>query len=136
MMLSVSPNVQVFWTYISNCALHNQGIVHLLALPISILPVLTALNDIASIEETCVLDGNSQGVIKRLVNLIEEDNFSDASMAKAAARAILQLSLNRLHTEILISWGILDTIVRILSSKYHPDLKDSLVQIKVSLSNA
>lgn len=94
------------------------------------LPVLTALNSIAAIdEETYLLDANSQGLVKALVHLLEDENRGDAS--------VLQLSSNRLHVEVLISFGILDEITRILlSPAYYPDyLKKSLVPMLKSICN-
>ncbi|CAM6096981.1 unnamed protein product [Calypogeia fissa] len=126
---------QIYLHYIYNSTLHH-GISDLLALPISTLPMLQALQDIVTVEsETALLDENSGALMKSLLNFFKNlCSTSDRHIAIAAGAAFVELSRNKLHHGVIISSGILDTITTILSSESDTGLLVVSTNILIELS--
>ncbi|CAM6096965.1 unnamed protein product [Calypogeia fissa] len=126
---------QIYLHYIYNSTLHH-GISDLLALPISTLPMLQALQDIVTVEsETALLDENSGALMKSLLSFLKNVcSTSDRHIAIAAGAVFVELSRNKLHHGVIISSGILDTITTILSSESDTGLLVVSTNILIELS--
>ncbi|CAM6094350.1 unnamed protein product [Calypogeia fissa] len=127
---------QVYLEYVYNSALHQNGILDLLALPISTLPTLQAMKDITVVESKATLiDENSSALVKAMVNFLGNlSDKDDTTIATAAGHVFLELAHNILHHAVIISSGIVDTIVRVLASDSYQGLLVVSTNILIQLT--
>ncbi|CAM6127219.1 unnamed protein product [Calypogeia fissa] len=105
---------QVFFKYIYNYVLHDTGIVDLLSLRIYRLSMLQTLDNIVTVEpQTTWVDETSGTLMKALLDFLK--HTGDSNTAMTAARVLHELSRNKVHHGVILSSGILDTIVTNLS---------------------
>ncbi|CAM6094346.1 unnamed protein product [Calypogeia fissa] len=110
---------QVFCKYIYNYVLHDTGIVDLLLLQVSRLSMLQTLDNIVTVEpQTPWVDETLGTLMKALLEFFK--GTGDSNTAMTAARVLHELSRNKVHHGVILSSGILDTIVTNLSFESNP----------------
>ncbi|CAM6094345.1 unnamed protein product [Calypogeia fissa] len=110
---------QVFSKYIYNYVLHDTGIVDLLSLQVSRLSMLQTLDNIVTVEpQTPWVDETSGTLMKALLDFFKDTG--DNNTAMTATRVLHELSRNKVHHGVILSSGILDTIVTNLSFESNP----------------
>ncbi|CAM6094342.1 unnamed protein product [Calypogeia fissa] len=122
---------QVFSKYIYNYVLHDTGIVDLLYLEISRLSMLQTLENIVTVEPQTTWVDETSGTLKALLDFLK--HTGDSNTAMTAARVLHELSRNKVHHGVILSSGILDTIVTNVSFESNPLLLVASTKILMQL---